>query len=51
MPDSVPIHPRESPAKPWISIHLDFEGPYLGKTFLYFNLEIFRCFQYGKYKI
>ena len=27
--DSVPIHPRESPSKPWFETHLHFAGPYL----------------------
>ena len=34
MPASVPIHHWERTTKPWVRIHIDFEGPYLGKMFL-----------------
>ena len=34
MPASVPIHHWEGTTKPWVRIHIDFEGPYLGKMFL-----------------
>ena len=34
MPASAPIHNWERTAKPWVGIHIDFAGPYLGKMFL-----------------
>ena len=34
MPASAPIHHLEQTTKPWIQIHIDFAGPYLGKMFL-----------------
>ena len=34
MPASAPIHYWERTAKPWVGIHIDFAGPYLGKMFL-----------------
>ena len=35
-PDPPPttLHPWEWPKKPWSRIHLDYAGPFLGKTFL-----------------
>ena len=41
VPDSVSIHPLESPLKPWFCAHLDFAGPYLGKDVFNFNKRIF----------
>ena len=29
-----PIHPWEKTAAPWVRIHIDFAGPFLGKMFL-----------------
>ena len=42
MPASAPIHHWERTIKPWVRIHIDSAGPYLGKMFLvltdtYFN--------------
>ena len=34
MPASAPIHNWEQTTKPWVRIHIDFAGPYLGKMFL-----------------
>ena len=34
MPSKAPMHPWENSQKPWMRIHLDFAGPYLGKMFL-----------------
>ena len=34
MPSKAPIHPWENTKNPWIRVHLDFAGPYLGKMFL-----------------
>ena len=34
MPASAPIHHWERTTKPWVRIHIDFAGPYLGKMFL-----------------
>ena len=31
---SAPIHHWERTTKPWVQIHIDFTGPYLGKMFL-----------------
>ena len=33
MPASAPIHHWERTTKPWVRIHIDFAGPYLGKIF------------------
>ena len=33
MPALVPIHHWERTTKPWVLIHIDFAGPYLGKMF------------------
>ena len=33
-PAVAPLHPWVWPAKPWQRIHIDFAGPFLGKTFL-----------------
>ena len=33
-PASAPVHPWESPKKPWERIHIDFAGPFMGKMFL-----------------
>ena len=34
MPASAPIHHWERTTRPWVRIHIDFAGPYLGKMFL-----------------
>ena len=34
MPSKAPMHPWENSQKPWMRIHLDFAGPYLGNMFL-----------------
>ena len=34
MPRAVGLHPWEMPSGPWQRLHLDFAGPFLGKTFL-----------------
>ena len=34
MPAKAPIHPWEKTAAPWMRIHTDFAGPFLGKMFL-----------------
>ena len=33
-PAVAPLHPWVWPAKPWKRIHIDFAGPFMGKTFL-----------------
>ena len=33
-PAKAPLHPWLWPAKPWQRVHVDFAGPFLGKTFL-----------------
>ena len=33
-PVPAPLHPWLWPSKPWIRVHLDFAGPFMGKTFL-----------------
>ena len=33
-PPPAPLHPWTWPAKPWQRIHIDFAGPFLGKSFL-----------------
>ena len=33
MPPVAPLHPWVWPAKPWQRLHIDFAGPFLGKTF------------------
>ena len=33
-PVAAPLHPWLWPSKPWIRVHLDFAGPFMGKTFL-----------------
>ena len=32
MPNAAPSHPWESTTKPWVRVHLDFAGPFLGKN-------------------
>ena len=34
MTAKAPIHPLEKTAAPWMRIHIDFAGPFLGKMFL-----------------
>ena len=34
VPESAPLHPWIWPSKPWVRLHLDFAGPFLGKSFL-----------------
>lgn len=33
MPAKAPIHPWESPEAPWVRLHIDYAGPFLGKMF------------------
>ena len=33
-PPQVPVHPWKWPAKPWSRLHVDYEGPFMGKMFL-----------------
>jgi len=33
-PPKAPLHPWSWPSKPWQRIHLDFAGPFMGKSFL-----------------
>ena len=33
-PPEAPLHPWEWPHKPWLRLHLDYAGPFLGKMFL-----------------
>ena len=33
-PPAAPLHPWSWPAKPWQRVHIDFAGPFLGKSFL-----------------
>ena len=33
-PSSAPLHPWEWPGKPWVRLHVDYAGPFLGKMFL-----------------
>jgi len=33
-PELAPLHPWIWPGKPWVRVHLDFAGPFLGKSFL-----------------
>ena len=33
-PPSAPVHPWHWPEQPWSRIHVDYAGPFLGKTFL-----------------
>ncbi len=33
-PAPAPLHPWLWPAKPWQRVHMDFAGPFIGKTFL-----------------
>ena len=35
MPPVAPLHPWVWPAKPWQRLHIDFTGPFLGKTCLH----------------
>ena len=33
-PPPAPLYPREWPECPWVHIHVDYAGPFLGKMFL-----------------
>ena len=33
-PPIVPMHPWEWPEHPWVHIHIDYAGPFMGKMFL-----------------
>ena len=33
-PPPAPLHPWEWPQRPWVRIHVDYAGPFLGKMFL-----------------
>ena len=33
-PPEAPLHPWEWPSKPWSRLHVDFAGPFMGRTFL-----------------
>ena len=34
LPSEAPLHSWEWPHKPWVRLHLDYAGPFLGKMFL-----------------
>ena len=34
MPPSAPVHPWEDTKNPWVRVHLDYAGPFMGKMFL-----------------
>ena len=34
VPPAAPLHPWKWPSRPWARLHVDFAGPFLGKTFL-----------------
>ncbi len=34
LPSPAPLHPWQWPQEPWIRLHLDFAGPYMGHMFL-----------------
>ena len=34
LPPKAPLHPWEYPSRPWIRLHIDHAGPFLGHTFL-----------------
>ena len=34
IPEPAPLHPWIWPCRPWVRVHLDFAGPFLGKSFL-----------------
>ena len=34
-PAVAPLHPWEWPTQPWIRVHVDFAGPFMGKLFLF----------------
>ena len=34
-PPEAPLHSWEWPHKPWVRLHLDYAGPFLGKMFLF----------------
>ena len=34
MPPSGPLHPWEWPDKPWLRLHVDYAGPFMGKMLL-----------------
>ena len=33
-PPAAPLHPWSWPTHPWTRIHIDYAGPFMGKTFL-----------------
>lgn len=33
-PQNAPLHPWEWPERPWLRIHIDYAGPFLGRMFL-----------------
>ena len=33
-PAQAPLHPWEWPSRPWVRVHVDYAGPFLGKMFL-----------------
>ena len=34
MPNKAPRHPWEYPSRPWVRVHIDHIGPFLGKLYL-----------------
>ena len=34
MPSKAPLHPWEFPSRPWVTVHIDHLGPFLGKLYL-----------------
>ena len=34
MPSKAPLHPWEFPSRPWVRVHIDHLGPFLGKLYL-----------------
>ena len=34
LPPSAPLHPWEWPQRPWVRLHADYAGPFLGRMFL-----------------
>ena len=40
LPEAAPLHPWIWPNKPWVRVHLDFAGPFLGKGLLWMLTQI-----------
>ena len=43
MPNATLSHPWESIIKPWVRVHLDFAGPFLGKMYLIIVDSFTKC--------